>query len=179
MGGVYVSDQTLELFLQISKHRVMDNYLPKIRQCLKVIDMNQLWGHEKHETNSIGGILLHICEQVSRHTAGYEQHGQVSTAGVEDYFPDMKKSSDELLMKLEKTFSAWSMAIDGFINGDIGTVDFFSIYHLVEHTSYHLGQIVDRIQRKTGVSFQFVQHGLNERGLRKIIENMNNPTGLT
>lgn len=173
-----MSDQSLTLFLKISKHRVIDNYLPKIRQCLNVLNIEQLWEHEIHEANSIGGILLHICEQLSRHTAGYKQPGLVSAAGIEDYFPDMKTSSDELLVKIEQTFFAWSRAVDGFINADTRAVDFFSIYHLVEHTSYHLGQIVDRVQRKTGVSFQFIQHGLNERSLRKIIDNINNPTGL-
>lgn len=43
-------------------------------------------------------------------------------------------------------------------------------YHVVEHTSYHLGKVIDRAQRKTGAVFQFVQNGLNERNLRGIVE---------
>lgn len=174
-----MNDETLKLFLQISKHRVMDNYLPKMRECLNVLNIHQLWEHETHEANSIGGILLHICEQVSRHTLGYKRQGQVSAAGVEDYFPDIKTTSDELLLKIEQTFSSWSTAIDGFMNNDLRDLDSFSIYHLVEHTSYHLGQIVDRVQRKTGVSFQFVQHGLDEGSLRKIMENIDDCNDLS
>jgi hypothetical protein len=45
-----------------------------------------------------------------------------------------------------------------------------NLFHLVEHTSYHLGQVVDRAKRITEISFQFCQNGLNEKMLRLIIE---------
>ncbi|MNF04884.1 hypothetical protein D3C80_2044960 [compost metagenome] len=54
------------------------------------------------------------------------------------------------------------------LSGD--QVNQYNIYHLVEHTAYHLGQIVDRTQRLTGIRFQFVQNGINESGLKEIIE---------
>jgi hypothetical protein len=44
------------------------------------------------------------------------------------------------------------------------------IYHLVEHTGYHLGQIVDRTQRINKTLFQFVQNGINEKNLKKLLE---------
>ena len=59
--------------------------------------MGQLWEHESDEANSIGGILLHICEQLSRHAARYTQPGMVSAAGIEDYFPDMNLSPEKLV----------------------------------------------------------------------------------
>lgn len=45
----------------------------------------------------------------------------------------------------------------------------YDIYHLIEHTGYHLGQVVDRVQRITGKRFQFVQNGINEKTLKKYI----------
>lgn len=44
------------------------------------------------------------------------------------------------------------------------------LYHLVEHTGYHLGQIIDRTQTLTGRIFEFCKHGLNEKHLRDKIE---------
>ncbi|WP_231887401.1 hypothetical protein [Paenibacillus jamilae] len=41
---------------------------------------------------------------------------------------------------------------------------------MVEHTAYHLGQIIDRVQRLAGHRFQFVQTGLNEKALRAIVQ---------
>lgn len=164
-----MSDKALILFLRISKHRMMDNYLPKIRHCLDKLNTEQLWGHELHEANSIGGILLHICEHLNRHIATYKHTVAVSAVGIENHFPDLKVSNELLVVKVEEVFHAWQRAVDELIQKQSHSADLFSIYHLVEHTSYHLGQIVDRVQRKTGKSFQFVQNGLNERSLRKIV----------
>ncbi|KUO96123.1 hypothetical protein ATW55_14415 [Ferroacidibacillus organovorans] len=167
---MFVTDKTMNLFLRISEYRVVGNYLPKVRRCLDSLNTQQLWEHETHEANSVGGILLHICEQFDRHTARYNQVGTVTAAGIEDYFPDMGLSPEELVAKIEETFTAWQRAIHELLSDESRVVDLFSIYHLIEHTSYHLGQIVDRVQRKTGESFQFVQKDLNERSLRAIVE---------
>jgi len=169
-GAVSMTDKTTNLFLHISEHRVVDFYLPKVRRCLDSLNTQQLWEHETHEANSVGGILLHICEQFDRHTARYNQVGTVTIAGIEDYFPDMELSPEELVAKIEETFTAWQRVIHELLSDESRVVDLFSIYHLIEHTSYHLGQIVDRVQRRTGESFQFVQKGLNERSLRAIVE---------
>ncbi|MBY6273477.1 MAG: hypothetical protein CW346_14870, partial [Bacillaceae bacterium] len=48
-------------------------------------------------------------------------------------------------------------------------IDMHSLYHLVEHTGYHLGQIVDRAKRMTKKSFNFCQNGINERNLKERI----------
>lgn len=40
---------------------------------------------------------------------------------------------------------------------DLADLDRYDIYHLVEHTGYHLGQIIDRTQRMSHTLFQFVQ----------------------
>jgi hypothetical protein len=163
-------DKTTRLFLRISKHRMIDSYLPKIRHCLGDLGTLELWEHEPHEANSMGGILLHICEQLIRHTALYKDAGTVSATGIENYFPDLNLSPEDLMVKIEEVFAAWQGAIGELLQDESRVVDLFAIYHLVEHTSYHLGQIVDRVQRQKGISFQFVQNGLNERNLRILIE---------
>ncbi|RFT66321.1 hypothetical protein D0U04_13980 [Bacillus clarus] len=42
----------------------------------------------------------------------------------------------------------------------------------LEHTSYHLGQVVDRTKALKGQKFNFCQNGLNEKNVRFMIENM-------
>lgn len=147
-----------------------NHHLPKINQCLTALNVQELWDHEANQANSIGGILLHICEQVRRHTVRYQQGGSISTNGIEDYFPDVQMSPEELKHEVEEVFSIWRRAVEEFFLDVTKEVNMHSIYHLVEHASYHLGQIVDRVQRKTGKAFMFVQNGINERNLQAIIE---------
>jgi len=46
----------------------------------------------------------------------------------------------------------------------------YDIYHLVEHTGYHVGQIVDRTKRLKGKVFDFVSEGINETNLQEKIK---------
>jgi hypothetical protein len=164
------NDQTMKLFLRISLHRMCDQYLPKLRQCIGALDTRQLWEREENQVNSIGGIILHVCEQIRRNTIRCQQPGTVFVSGTEDYFPDAGLSCEELLREVEGTFAAWRRVMESLLVGPSPTVDMYSTYHLVEHTSYHLGQVVDRVQTKTGIAFKFVQNGLNEQNLRALVE---------
>ena len=48
-------------------------------------------------------------------------------------------------------------------------IGFGKLYHLVEHLSYHLGQIVLMARLKTRESFAFVKKGINEAQLNELI----------
>jgi hypothetical protein len=165
-----MTDETMKLFLRISLHRMYDQYLPKLRQCIGAIDTLQLWERAGNQANSIGGIILHICEQIRRNTTRYQEPGTVFAKGTEDYFPDAGLSREDLLREVEDAFSSWRRVMERLLADTSPTVDMHSMYHLVEHTSYHLGQVVDRVQTKTGIQFKFVQNGMNERNLRALIE---------
>ncbi|MFT9369377.1 MULTISPECIES: hypothetical protein [Paenibacillus] len=66
--------------------------------------------------------------------------------------------------EVEDAFSAFCAALD-----NTGYINMYDVYHVVEHTAYHLGQIIDRVQRLAGHRFQFVQTGLNEKALHAIV----------
>ena len=51
-------------------------------------------------------------------------------------------------------------------------MDLHSLLHLVEHTSYHLGQVVDRTKSITEQQFNFCQNGINEKNLRTRVETL-------
>ena len=92
-------------FKMISKHRMYDQYLVKLRACIKLLD------------------------------------------------------------EVEDAFSSFCAALD-----NTSDINMYDVYHVVEHTAYHLGQIIDRVQRLAGHRFQFVQTGLNEKALRAIVQ---------
>jgi len=166
-------------FLNISLHRMFDHYLPKLTASIRAVDREHLWRREGENLNAIGGIVLHICEHVRRNAIFLTSRDTRFPAGIEEHFPDLLLSPEELSARVEQTFSEWQTAMKTRIaqtlsdarTGDIDPVtEMHRVYHLVEHTGYHLGQIVDRVKRITGRSFRFTQEGLNERRLREIIE---------
>jgi hypothetical protein len=163
-------DQSENLFLKITLHRIKDHYLPKLTQAIQSINSEELWKKDKKQ-NSIGGITLHIAEHVNRHINRYFEPIKIEhSAGIETYFPDSNMTPTELLQVVKNIFAKWKSGMEHLIISESQNFDMHSFYHLVEHTGYHLGQIVDRVQSLNDKSFDFCQNGINEKNLRKIIE---------
>lgn len=66
----------------------------------------------KKETsvNSIGGIVLHICEHLQRNTRRYKDPNIVFENGIEEYFPVKQIRSEALLKTVEEIFDEWGKA---------------------------------------------------------------------
>ncbi|MCL6603673.1 MAG: DinB family protein [Paenibacillus sp.] len=162
-------DTTLEYFRTVSMHRMVNHYLPKFLICLESLDNQMIWdcGDYENEMNNIGGITFHIIEQVTRNTLRLSNPDLKFDKGIENYFPNMNEGKDQLISGLNLTFSKFRTTLETV---EPDHIDLFNLYHLVEHTSYHLGQIIDRAQRLTGIQYQFVQNGLNEKELRALVE---------
>jgi uncharacterized damage-inducible protein DinB len=163
--------EEMKLIVRIALHRMYDHYLPKLLHSIQALNTEQLWERHGRGINSIGGIVLHICEHVKRNTIRYLHPNKKFDTGIEEYFPQWDVEPNVLCTMVQEVFDNWKRELVNIINkNECNTVDIHSLFHLVEHTSYHLGQVVDRAKRMTGTSFQFCQNGLNEKTLRLIIE---------
>lgn len=167
-------EQGLHYFIIISKHRMIHHYLPKLLICLDGLEEADIWSAERNSnnsnnyiSNSIGGIVLHLMEHVKRNTDRLHEPGRTYDKGIENYFPNMKLNNIQLKSRLEAVFHELKHAMETVSQG---SMDMYALYHLVEHTGYHVGQIIDRAQWLTGHQFQFVQNGIHERGLKELIE---------
>ncbi|NHN34136.1 DinB family protein [Paenibacillus agricola] len=158
-------------FVRISIFRMCEHYLPKLKLALESVDKEVLWKHEKETLNSIGGIVLHVGSHIQRHVIRYLNSGKIE-GGIENHFPDeVATSPSDLIQFITQRFNSWKEVMIDYTDGnkDEKNLDMFDIYHLVEHTGYHLGQIIDRVQRLTYSNFQFVQNGINEKSLKDLI----------
>ncbi|MFB7138908.1 hypothetical protein ACFCYN_04510 [Gottfriedia sp. NPDC056225] len=161
----------LTLFVKISQHRMVHHYLPKLIQAVQELDSHQLWSKEGSCVNSVGGIVLHICEHVKRNTIRFsDPNNKGFVKGIEDIFPESDISSQELFQQINESFTELNEVMKQLIDNLPNEIDMHSLYHLVEHTGYHLGQIVDRSKRLLHKSFDFCQNGLSEQSLRTMIE---------
>jgi uncharacterized damage-inducible protein DinB len=148
-----------------------NHYLPKLVQSLQELNFDSIWSKEAENLNSVGGIVLHICEHVRRISVRISNQNHPGfKEGIEDYFPDLNLSPEELIQTAKKAFDEFNAVMEKLIENMPDEIDMFSLYHLVEHTGYHLGQIVDRTKRMTKKSFNFCQNGINERNLKALIK---------
>lgn len=92
----------MELVYKITYHRMQDHYLPKLIQAISFVSEEDLW-KQGDSVNSIGGIVLHICEHIQRNTSRYKNPNIVFEKGIEEYFP-VKRQRTELCYSTLKTY---------------------------------------------------------------------------
>ncbi|WP_422861272.1 DinB family protein [Flagellimonas sp. W118] len=144
-----MDSQIRKEFIENACYR-MDESLRMIKTCLDRLPENVIWQKPNEVTNSIGNLILHLCGNIT-------QYGIASLNGLEDNRNRDEEfsilsgySKNELLNKLVATISKAKKSISeapieellkkryvqGFEFSGIG-----NIVHIVEHLSYHTGQI--------------------------------------
>ncbi|MBO1625692.1 hypothetical protein [Bacillus arachidis] len=159
----------MEPFYKIVYHRMYDHYLPKLMQTIGHLHAEELWKQED-SVNSIGGIVLHICEHIKRNSSRYSNPNIHFENGIEEYFPIVQLSPEMLCETVQRTFDEWGKSYVK-ASKEMSRIDMHDLFHLVEHTGYHLGQVVDRTKLLKGMKLNFCQNGLNEKNLKVCIEN--------
>lgn len=96
----------MELVYKITYHRMQDHYLPKLIQAISFVSEEDLW-KQGDSVNSIGGIVLHICEHIQRNTSRYKNPNIVFEKGIEEYFPVKRQRTELLLQYVEDVFDEW------------------------------------------------------------------------
>jgi len=136
--------QELMEFKIISKHRLINHYYPKFSIAVNALPEAQLWLKDKRNVNSIGGIIVHVIEHIKRNSIKIKYPNQIFEKGIEDTFTDLNLSKNDLMSFFENAIREFEQAMD-----EAEEYCIYDIYHLIEHTGYHLGQVVDRSQSIT------------------------------
>ncbi len=144
-----MDNQIQEEFVLNANYR-MDESLRMIKICLDKLSEEVIWQKPNEATNSIGNLILHLCGNIT-------QYGIASLQGIEDNRNRDEEFSalsgytkNELFQKLVSTVEDAKKAISevtieellkkrlvqGFEFSGVG-----NIVHVVEHFSYHTGQI--------------------------------------
>ncbi|MGH7449804.1 MAG: DinB family protein [bacterium] len=153
-----------ELFIAEARRHLMQEYLPWLRACLAKLSEEDVWWRPNEKSNSIGNLILHLCGNIRQ----WVIHGVDGTADERnrpaEFVAHESFSKIELLQKLESTLSevdsvlanvhleklADQRVIQGFNVTVLG-----AIFHVVEHFSYHTGQIIYITKMRTGEDLKF------------------------
>lgn len=136
-------------FIEQAIFRLHEN-TPKIEKCLSLLAEEEIWKHPNPSSNSVGNLILHLCGNIT-------QYITASLGGEEDHRNrDLEFSmkggytKTEILDKLKSTISQAVSVLKNLKDQDlikIRSVQGFeysgmaSIIQVVEHYSYHTGQI--------------------------------------
>jgi uncharacterized damage-inducible protein DinB len=140
-----VADSITEEF----KLRMFDESFARIRKCLSLVSDEDLWISPNDKITSIGSSVQHVIGNSIQwivSTIGGEADGRIRSAE----FKASSKSKEQLLDDLQRAEVKIKSAISRLSNDQLDerfVVQNFEvtglsiIVHVIEHTSYHTGQI--------------------------------------
>jgi len=163
-----------ESLIKECKRRLYDESLPRIRKCLAQMSVEEIWARPNEQTVSAGNLVLHLAGNV-------RQYLIATLGGV----PDLRERqaefdatgpmpTAELLERLERTMTEAAGVLDridgerlldthrvqGFVETGLSI-----LVHVVEHFSYHTGQIAYIVKSRKNVDLGFYRgKNLNAKG---------------
>ena len=145
-----MSNKTLlEEFIAQSVIRLEEN-TPRVKKCFAQLTDDQVWQRPNASSNSIGNLVLHLCGNMTQYILSGMGNHPDHRVRDDEFSATGGFTKEELLNKLERTVSEASSIITRQTEKDllrerkvqglqITGVDI--IIHVVEHYSYHTGQI--------------------------------------
>jgi uncharacterized damage-inducible protein DinB len=147
-----VTDPTLaSAFLERSRYYLCTEYPAKLARAIEVLPADRVWWRPNESVNSVGNLLLHLAGNVRQWIVS----GVGGATDVRDRDAEFAArggaSGEELLARLAdvlhearavlERLTPESLLEERAIQGRTPTV-FEAVYHVVEHFSTHVGQVL-------------------------------------
>lgn len=136
-------------FIDQSLHYLHLN-TPRIEKCLGELSEEEVWQRPNGASNSVGNLILHLCGNIRQYIiSGLGQQPDTRTRSVE-FTVTEGFAKGELLQKLNETLLVADTVIRAMKEESLLQVQNVQGYtltglaivlHVVEHYSYHTGQI--------------------------------------
>lgn len=139
-------EQVIEQF----DKRVFDESYHRIFKCLNLIDDNLLWKKINPEVPAIGNLILHLCGNARQwilsgignfpdnrdRESEFVHHSNIKKAELIFLMENLRVNLKQVLNEMPETKLSEVFVIQGFSESG-----FSVIIHVIEHFSYHTGQI--------------------------------------
>ena len=122
----------------------------RIEKCVLLLTNEQVWNRPNTSTNSIGHLILHLCGNITQYiqsSLGNQKDNRNRDLEFESTVPC---TNDELIQKMQITVNTAVEIIEQLNEAELlqnrsvqgfGLTGIGNIIHVVEHYSYHTGQI--------------------------------------
>jgi uncharacterized damage-inducible protein DinB len=154
-------------FIEASRVFLKQDFLPKLLHCLDNMSDEDVWWRPNERSNSVGNLVLHLCGNLKQwivvslgggsfnrdRDAEFATRGPVARAELIANIRSAVDEVDEVLKRLPESRLLGHRTIQSY-----NTSALQAIYHVVEHFSYHLGQILYVYKLRTGMDPGFQRH---------------------
>ena len=154
-------------FLDISRHRLIQEFWPRIGTCLESLTDEQVWWRPNESSNSVGNLLLHLNGNVTQWILSAlggidDKRNRDAEFAEREHLPVavLRDTVGVTLAEVDKVLSGLTVAdllrrhtIQGY---EVSGME--AVYHVVEHFGMHYGQILYITKLVTGGDLGFYRH---------------------
>ncbi len=162
-------DEYRELLVQEVRRRLMDENVPRIKQCLAELTTEEIWYRPNENSNSVGNLVLHLCGNVRqwllsglggytdnrRRQQEFDERGPFPTSILLRHLDELMEETDKVLNKLTAEKILQPVEVQGFNETGVSV-----LMHVVEHFSYHTGQITYYVKWRKDINTAYYS-GIN------------------
>lgn len=148
-----------QAFLTEANLRLKEESLTRIVQCIDILDDKQLWYAPNLVTNSVGNLVLHLTGNIRQ----YLCHGIGGKVDVrerdKEFIPNQTLNATDLKQQISSAIFDGLTCVNAIQSDDwlseirvqvFNMNKFSALIHVIEHTSYHVGQITHLTKMQTG-----------------------------
>jgi uncharacterized damage-inducible protein DinB len=142
---------TSTLYLEFSRHKLLEQYWPRLRACVESLSDEQVWWRPNESSNSIGNLVLHLNGNVGQWLVAsfnrledrrdrpteFNAQGGISGATLLAKLSTTMEQASEVLSRLTEADLLAPFDIQGY---HVTGLD--AVYQVVEHFGLHYGQIL-------------------------------------
>lgn len=149
-----------DLLVREVRRRLKEEGLMRIRKCLSELTEEEIWYRPNANSNSVGNLVLHLCGNVRQwivsglgeqpdvrdRTAEFNEKGPIPADVLINRLEEVLAEADEVLKELPPEKIIQPVKVQGFDETGLSI-----LIHVVEHFSYHTGQITYFVKWKKDV----------------------------
>jgi len=159
-----MQEQILEELKSEIKNRLVIESIPRIKQCLELLEEEEIWSRANENTNAIGNLVLHLCGNVRQYLISSIGGAADKRKRDNEFVKESRIEREELIHALDMLEMEILHMIPGITISEllrIRTVQGFEmngiqiIIHVIEHFSYHTGQIAFYVKQLKNVDLKF------------------------
>jgi hypothetical protein len=156
--------ETSTLFLEFSRHKLLDQYWPRLRSCVEALSEEQVWWRPNDSSNSIGNLALHLNGNVTQWLIAPFQHLEDMRDRPTEFSRKDGIAPADLLHKMEMTMAGAASVFSNLTKADLHAhfdiqgyrvTGLHAVYQVVEHFGLHYGQIayITKLLRDSDLGF--------------------------
>ncbi len=153
-----------QAFIDQSRRFLLKEYLSKIERCVDELSDEDLWWRPNETSNSVGNLLLHLAGNVRQWIVSGVGGAHDGRQRQQEFAEHAPLPAEALLARLREALDEVDRVLADLDPADLSqrrhiqgieVTAFEAIYHVVEHFSTHVGQIIYITKLRTGRDLRF------------------------